>query len=168
MFPNMSSMSEMSRDSSAQAMVNDKRTSHGRECEGEHGTGRKCRRSRARPGKPVILKANCAHCDEPRCRAHCRCARKGQLRGRNKARAPSAQAPSAPSIHSTVSTTSHATSLAPVGRAPAPSCELLANAAELYAKACDQIADAAEVEVATYQYIIIVNKLFAINSQSAV
>ena len=120
----------------------DTRTSHGNECMGDYVTGERCKRSRARTGKPVVLSKKCEKCKEQRCKAHCDCARKKMLLGHKLARGVGkciGRSTGAPSTHSAANATSHATSLAPVGRAPAPSIELLANAEVMFRQACDLI-----------------------------
>ena len=47
----------------------DTRTSHGNECMGDYVTGERCKRSRARTGKPVVLSKKCEKCKEQRCKA---------------------------------------------------------------------------------------------------
>ena len=105
----------------------DTRKNHGLRCLGVSGKREAC--TRARDGGRVWLNKRCQKCGEQRCKKHCAC-------GRKKAAAPAAAA----------------TVPAPVGRAPAQSTELLANAAEMYDKCCAEIGRATEVEMATYQY----------------
>lgn len=102
-----------------------------------------CKLSRARPGTQVVMSKPCAKCGDWKCRAHCRCARQGNLSGHQQSRTEAA--------------TSHATAVhpqpvAPVGRAPAPSTQMLADAREFFSMACKDIEQASEVEAATYQH----------------
>ena len=106
----------------------------------------RCKLSRARTGTEVVMSKPCEKCHEWKCRAHCQCARQGNLQGHQLARAGT----SAPSTQ-----TQNASSLSvagPVGRAPAPSCTLLTDATEMMEMACREIENASEVEAASYQY----------------
>ena len=126
----------------------DKRASHGPFCKGVFSTGQGCDRSRVRPGGPVAVGALCKKCKEQRCKAHCKCARKGSLQGHKQARTASKAA----STSDTGTKPDARTTSAPLGRAPIPSCELLASAAVMYEQICSEMEHASEVELASYQY----------------
>ena len=123
---------------------------HGEQCRGEWPSKKPCRRRRDGSGKPCWLNRACDNCGEYRCKKHCRCGRRGEGKYKLSDGHPSAASPSSSSA--TASSSSAALSLAPVGRAPAPSCRLLADAREMYSMVCTEIEGSSEVELASYQY----------------
>ena len=117
----------------------------GKECRGKCGTSEGCTLSRARPGKPIVMSKACVKCGEWRCRSHCKCSRNQELTGRNMARGAGVK-----SKPSSSSSTAPPQPVAPVGRGPAPSCQLLAGAKEMLEMACKEIESSSEVEAASF------------------
>ena len=104
---------------------------------------------RGRTGKPVILAPRyCKVCGEQRCKAHCRCGRRGAHTahsGPREVRAPAGPSrPSAPPA-ATVAV------VAPVGRASAQTWELLTTET-WYRTFCKDVAGAGQVELGSYVY----------------
>ena len=125
------------------------RASNGKECLGVYRSKVKCSRARDKSGVPIVLNRNCKTCGEQRCKGHCKCKRdkaasslgRSGPRGVGVSAAPSVS-PGPPAAGPVV---------APVGRASAPSCELLETGA-WYRDFCNTVKDAAEVELASYMY----------------
>ena len=129
------------------------RASKGLRCLGVLGTGEKCKRARDGSGLPVLLNKKCAHCKEQRCRKHCKCARndsdvakgrsgpRGADQRRNARVVVAAAAPAAPVAHLP----------SPRGPPLGLSCSLL-DLTTYYARCCDEIATASEVELASYMF----------------
>lgn len=118
------------------------RASKGRECVGLHG--KPCQRSRDGKKLPIILNNNCLKCGEPRCKKHCGC--RDTALGRSAARGPGAQV-----LKATLQPSQPARPAAPVGRASAPSVQIL-EIEEFYAQCCADLANASEAELASYIY----------------
>jgi hypothetical protein len=119
--------------------------SKGMRCLGEHASGRKCKRARNGSGTAVLLNKVCQNCGEQRCKAHCRCQRQGtqNAKGRKAARGTVQRSGEPSSVPGVV--------VPPVGRAAAPSTELLEIGA-WYQRCCEDIHAAREVELASYVY----------------
>ena len=126
--------------------------SKGKPCQGVHGSREKCKRARDGSKAPVLLNKNCTKCGEQRCRGHCRCGRNKTAKGRAAARGVDTQRVSSVTrVRQTPSSPPAALPLAPVGRTPNPSCQLL-GIDEFYSQCCCELGTASEAEVATYQY----------------
>jgi len=126
-------------------MAKDSRKNHGLLCLGVKSTGQKCKNARNKSGAPVVMNKVCPHCGEQRCKKHCKCKRDLTVmaKGRHAARGPREEKPPARAPPVAVP--------APVGRASAPTTELLTSD-DWYRRCCEDISRAAEVELASYVY----------------
>ena len=126
----------------------------GKLCLGVYGGG-VCSRSRDGRGFPILLKEACRTCGEQRCKAHCRCGRRGIVKARCGPRGvvqvdvpkPKAKAKAKAEVQANAEVQSQA----PVGRAPGPSCEDL-EVGDWYEQMVESIRTAGEVELASYIY----------------
>lgn len=126
-------------------MAKDSRKNHGLLCSGVKRTGEKCKGARNKSGAPVVMKKLCQHCGEQRCKEHCKCKRDrtAMAEGRHAARGQPEKRAQGGSTPSAVP--------APVGRASAPTTEML-TVVDWYRRICEDISRAAEVELASYAY----------------
>ena len=130
------------------------RASKGLQSLGVLKTGEKCKRARDGSGNGVVLNKLCSFCKEQRCRAHCRCGRNNtdQAKGRSAPRGKDKQRKVKVSASGSGAALAAVPNLpGPVGRAPGPSCALLEVNA-FYRQCCNAVAEASEVELASYQY----------------
>lgn len=142
------------------------RASKGKECLGVFGTGQKCKRARDKSGLPILLAQNCKHCKEQRCKAHCKCARTKSVHAKGRS-APRGVGVTGLVMKKVLVTKKHVLKrapkvarpvskvapvpLKPVGRASAPTCQML-ETEEFYKLCCSDIAGASEVELASFLY----------------
>ena len=120
------------------------RKNHGLPCLGIWRGGGRCRLARDGSGA-AWLNRPCLVCKEQRCKKHCLCGRKKEQRRQASVVSASSSAARRPAL-------APVAVVAPVGRAPAPSCELLEDASELIQKVCSDIEAASEVELSSYMY----------------
>ena len=99
------------------------------------------------------MNSNCDVCDEQRCKKHCKCGRTKSVKaqGRSGPRGRGADTDTARPAARVRQTSEAVAPVAPVGRAPAPSCQLL-EVEDFYSQCCADVGAATEVELASYLY----------------